>query len=103
MRYSNLDQALPSYTGIIELRITPCGKLRFTFGRHVLIYETPIGIGEWYAHQFSLSDSRTELYKNYAAAAPERWDFSDGLTDRIYNRNCTDIWIGSSLGAMDWF
>jgi hypothetical protein len=52
-RISNLSSHQSSYTGIIELRITPCGKLMFTFGNLVTTFATRLELGQWYSHSFS--------------------------------------------------
>jgi hypothetical protein len=45
-RDSNVNNVEPSYIGIIELRITECGKLVFTFG-HNVVEIMDIELGEW--------------------------------------------------------
>lgn len=100
-RMSNLDKALVAYTGIIELRITLCGRLIFTFGKTIIEYDTRLKMGEWYVHQFSLSHGETRLYTNYAAIILESINFV--ISDRIYNRNRVNIWFGAVHGIYDWY
>lgn len=111
IRVSNLDPAKVSYTGVIELRITPCSNLLFTFGKHTVLYDTRVNLGEWYAHQFNLSDGITRLYTNHIANNPDssldeekpEEQVITPLTDRVYNNKRVEIWIGAARGKFDWF
>jgi len=101
-RVSNLDAHKAKYTGIIELRITPCGKLMFTFGNTVTTFATRLKLGHWYAHSFSHTGDKMALYIDQDSSATEEI-LSLGITDKIFNRDVVDIWIGSVRGVSDWF
>lgn len=51
------------------------------------------------------------LYTNHGENKPESsfdWERPeevtiDGLTDRVYNRERAEIWLGAARGMVDWF
>jgi len=101
-RVSNLDAHKAKYTGIIELRITPCGRLMFTFGNTVTTFATRLKLGHWYAHSFSHPSDKMALYIDQDSSATEEI-LSLGIPDKIFNRDVVDIWLGSVLGVSDFF
>jgi hypothetical protein len=101
-RISNLSSHQASYTGIIELRITPCGKLMFTFGNLVTTFATRLELGQWYSHSFSHAGLQTVLYVSGDSSATEEHT-NLAITDKIFNEKNNEIWLGSARGSFDFF
>lgn len=74
----------------------------FTFGKHVVTYETRLELGTWYLTYFSLEDAMVGLLKNGEPEFSETVSIPN-LTDRVYNRSLADIWIGAVRGSYDFF
>lgn len=98
-----------SYVGIIELRITECGKLMFIMGDDSWISDYQIHSGEWISFHYQHDEKRivvmegnTKSYTTDLSVASPTFNF---ITEdqKIFNKKQVDIFAGSVKGIYDFF
>jgi hypothetical protein len=111
-RDSNCNTINPSFIGIIELRITECGKVLFTFGDRQLEIGN-VELGEWTTFYYSsalnavymsLANNDDTVFidkslPNNALVGGEEW----ATQLRIINDELSTFWTGSVDGKYDFF